>query len=314
MNHSIFKSLLFMGSGMVLQKTGTRSIDVLGGLLKNMKITGTTFLVGSLAISGLPPFNGFVSEFFIYMGAFKGIGLTRMPFVLSLLGIVGLAVIGGLALACFTKVLGVVFQGEPRSAVAEDVDETGMTMLVPMIVLAGVCVVIGVFPKMFILMAVKGVTALNLGYGRIPLESFITMTGNITRATSLFFAVMLIILSLRTILYRKKTISRAGTWGCGFTQPTPKMQYTGSSYAASIVEFFRPVAPIEEHHLPIRGRFPEPTRYASHVHDIAERYLKNITVYPVMALFDRLRWIQHGDIHLYISYILVAIIVLLLFI
>jgi hydrogenase-4 component B len=314
MNHSIFKSLLFMGSGMVLQKTGTRSMDVLGGLLKKMKITGTTFLIGSLAISGLPPFNGFVSEFFIYLGAFKGVSLTNIPFVLSLMGIVSLAVIGGLALACFTKVMGVVFQGEPRSPAAENVDETGITMLAPMIGLAVCCVLIGVFPKLFILMAVKGVYALNLGYGRIPLDGFITITGNITRATSIFFAVIFMILALRIMLYRNKTITSAGTWGCGFTRPTAKMQYTGSSYAASILAFFRPLAPLEEHHRKITGSFPEQTHYSSQIHDIAERYLKNVTVYPVMALFDKLRWLQHGDIHLYIGYILVAIVVLLFFI
>ena len=314
LNHSIFKSLLFMGAGMVLQKTGTRSIDVLGGLLKKMKITGTTFLIGSLAISGLPPFNGFVSEFFIYMGAFKGTSLTSIPFVLSLSGIVGLAVIGGLALACFTKVVGVVFQGEPRSRAAQDVNEKGPAMLVPMLILAVVCVLIGVFPRVFILMAVKAIYALNTGYGHIPLDGFITMTGNITRATSIFFTVILMVLSLRIILYRNKTITHGGTWGCGFTQPTVKMQYTGSSYAASILDFFRPVAPLEEDHPPIQGLFPKQTRYAGHIHDIAERYLKRVTVYPVMAMFDRLRWIQHGDIHLYISYILVAIIVLLFFI
>ena len=129
LNHAIFKSLLFMGAGMVLHKTGTRSIDALGGLLKNMKITGVTFLIGSLAIAGLPPFNGFVSEFFIYMGSFRGIAVESPVFVLSLLAIVSLAVIGGLALACFTKVVGVVFQGEPRSQSARDVDEKGPAML-----------------------------------------------------------------------------------------------------------------------------------------------------------------------------------------
>ena len=141
LNHSIFKSLLFMGAGMVLRKTGTRSIDLLGGLIKKMKITGTTFLIGSLAISGLPPLNGFVSEFLIYLGGFRGIALGRTDFAFSLLAIVSLAVIGGLALACFTKVMGVVFQGEPRSRAAESVDENGPMMLVPMLVLAAACVV-----------------------------------------------------------------------------------------------------------------------------------------------------------------------------
>jgi hydrogenase-4 component B len=115
LNHAIFKSLLFMGAGMVLHKTGTRTIDVLGGLIKKMPITGTTFLIGSLAISGLPPFNGFVSEFMIYLGGFRGAALGQADFALSLLAIVSLAVIGGLALACFTKVVGLFSRASPAA-------------------------------------------------------------------------------------------------------------------------------------------------------------------------------------------------------
>ncbi len=314
MNHSIFKSLLFMGAGIVLQKTGTRSIEVLGGLIKQMKITGTTFLIGSLAISGLPPFNGFVGEFLIYLGGFKGVMLEKTPFVLSLLGIICLAVIGGLALACFSRVLGVVFQGEPRSPAAVDRDEKGPAMLAPMMVLAAVCVLIGVFPQVFMESAIKAASSLGLGYGRIPLEPFMELTSNITRAAAIFFTVFLLILLLRILLYRNKPITRSGTWGCGFTQPTVKMQYTGSSYASSILEFFKPLAPLTEDHPVIRGRFPGKTHYHSKINDIAELHMENVIVRPVMFLFDHLRWIQHGDIHLYIGYILLAIVVLLFFV
>jgi hydrogenase-4 component B len=314
LNHGIFKSLLFMGAGAVIQKTGTRSIDALGGLLKNMKITGVTFLIGSLAISGLPPFNGFVSEFLVYLGGFQGVALDKTAFVLSLLAVVSLAVIGGLALACFTKVVGVVFQGEPRSPAAENVNEKGPAMLVPMLVLAGACVVIGVFPRAFVLVALKGVSSLGIVPGGVSLAPFVQLTGNITLAVAIFFALFLLILFFRWILYRGKTLDRSGTWGCGFTQPTVKMQYTGSSYAASILAFFKPVAPLHEDHPAIRGRFPEKTYYHSHVSDIAELHMGNAIVRPIMWLFDQLRWIQHGDIHLYIGYILLAIVVLLFFV
>ena len=313
LNHSIFKSLLFMGAGIVIQKTGTRSIDALGGLLKNMKITGVTFLIGSLAISGLPPFNGFVSEFLIYLGGFKGVTLDKTSFVLSLLSIISLAVIGGLALACFTKVVGVVFQGEPRSRAAEDVDEKGLTMLVSMLILAGTCVVIGVFPGLFFKMALKGISSLGIGYG-IPFEPFLRITENITLAAAVFFVAFLMILALRMLLYRNKSLRRSGTWGCGFTQPTVKMQYTGSSYAAFILEFFKPVAPLSENHPAIQGRFPGKTHYHSHVNDIAELHMGNVVIRPILWMFDRLRWIQHGDIHLYIGYILLAVVILLFFI
>jgi len=314
LNHAIFKSLLFMGAGMVLHKTGTRTIDLLGGLIKRMKITGTTFLIGSLAICGLPPLNGFVSEFLVYLGGFRGMALDKTSFAMCLLAIVSLAIIGGLALACFTKVVGVVFQGEPRSPVAENAAERGLTMLVPMLVLAAACIVIGVFPTFFMTMALKAVASLGLGYGRIPLEPFIELTANITRTAALIFSVFLLILALRTLLYRGKTVTRSGTWGCGFTKPTVKMQYTGSSYAASILEFFRPVAPLTEDHSAIRDRFPQITHYHSHISDIAELHMNNVVVRPVLALFEKLRWLQHGDIHLYIGYILLAIVVLLFFV
>ena len=314
LNHAILKSLLFMGAGVVLHKTGTRTIDALGGLLKNMKVTGVTFLVGSLAISGLPPLNGFVSEFFIYMGSFRGVATETPVFVLSLLAIVSLAVIGGLALACFTKVVGVVFQGEPRSQAAREVDEKGPTMLLPMIALAAACAVIGIYPGAFMFMALKGVAALGLETSRFSVEPFARISADITLGATLFLAALLIIVALRRVFYQGKPIGSGGTWGCGFTQPTTRMQYTGSSYAASILEFFKPAAPLEENHPPVQGLFPKPTHYHSHVHDIIERHLERTIVNPVMWLFDKLRWIQHGDIHLYIGYILLAIVVLLFFV
>jgi hydrogenase-4 component B len=163
-------------------------------------------------------------------------------------------------------------------------------------------------------MAVKAAAGIGMGYGRIPLEPFVHMTGSITRAATLVFALLLIVLALRRVVYRGKSIGRAGTWGCGFTRPTAKMQYTEASYAASILEFFRPVAPLREDHPAIRGRFPLPTHYRSTVHDLAETHLDGIAVKPVLFLFDKLRWIQHGDIHLYIGYILLAIVVLLFFV
>jgi len=314
LNHAVFKSLLFMGAGMVIQKTGLRSIDALGGLMKPMPVTGVTFLVGSLAICGLPPLNGFVTEFFIYLGGFKGAGLDQLSFILSVMAILSLAVIGGLALACFTKVMGVVFQGEPRSPEAGNADEKDPAMLVPMLILAGVCVLIGVYPRIFILMAVKGVASLELGYGRIPLDHFTEVAGNITRAAAVFLGMSMLVLAVRTLMYQGKTVTRARTWGCGFTRPTVKMQYTGSSYASSILAFFRLVAPQAEAHPRVQGRFPEKTHYHSHVSDIAEKYMQPVIVRPVLFFFDKLRWIQQGDIHPYIGYILLAIVVLLFFI
>jgi hydrogenase-4 component B len=314
LNHALFKSLLFLGAGMVVHQTGTRSMDALGGLLKSMKITGSAFIIGSLAICGLPPFNGFAGEFVVYLGGFQGITLDKIPFAVSMAAIIGLAVIGGLALACFTRVVGIVFQGEPRTAAARNRTETGTTMLGAMGILAGACVIIGVFPGWFFNLAVSAVSALNLGYARIPLAPFAQITGNITLGAFVILVLVLGVAGIRSWFYRAKPVSQSGTWGCGFTQPTVKMQYTGASYAFEMVRFFRPAAPIHEHHPPVSGRFPAATQYHSQVQDIAQEYMEPAVVRPVQFVFDRLRWIQHGDIHLYIGYILLAIVLLLFFI
>ncbi len=313
-NHSLFKSLLFMGAGMVLHKTGTRSIEALGGLLKPMKLTGISVIIGSLAISGLPPFNGFVGEFLIYIGAFKGVGLDKSAFAVSALAIISLAIIGGLALACFTKVVGIIFQGEPRTPAARNVDEKEPAMLVSMLILAMFCIIIGLFPWLFIQLPLSAVSALGMDFGTLPPAPFRQMTGNITQGALIFIAVTLVVIGIRSFFYRNKSVTRSGTWGCGFTRPTVKMQYTGSSYAGFILDFFKPVAPRTVDHPEIKGRFPDKTHYESRVNDVAELHMEKVIVRPVMFLFDKLRWIQHGDIHLYIGYILLAIVLLLFFI
>jgi hydrogenase-4 component B len=312
-NHAIFKSLLFMGAGMVLHHTGTRTLDLLGGLGKRMPITAATFLVGGLAICGLPPLNGFASEFFIYLAGFSGTRLAKTDLVLSVLAIVALAMIGGLALATFGKALGVIFLGEPRSAAAK-AHEKGGCMLLPMLALAAACLLIGLFPGVLLPLTLKATAALGLGYGRVPLEPFVELTGGIARAALLLVAAIALLLGVRAWLYRGKPVASAGTWGCGFTRPTARMQYTGASFADAILAFFRVVAPLGEEHPAIRGRFPDRTYYISQIQDLAERHLGHLVVRPVQRLFDRLRWVQHGDIHMYIGFILIAIVVALVFV
>ncbi|MFQ8807272.1 MAG: proton-conducting transporter membrane subunit [Alistipes indistinctus] len=119
LNHSFFKSLLFMGAGNIYAATHTTSLDDLGGLGKRMPVTAILFLVGTLAICALPPLSGFVSEFLIYMGLLDGIAANGPVTVIALSGLIFLALIGGLAVLAFTKLYGVVFSGLPRSEVAE---------------------------------------------------------------------------------------------------------------------------------------------------------------------------------------------------
>jgi len=313
LNHSIFKSLLFLGAGAVLQKTKIRKIDQLGGLMKSMPTTGKTFLIGSVSISGLPPFNGFVSEFLIYYGAFHGLTLGGSTFIFTILAILSLAIIGGLAAACFSKVVGVVFLGEPRCEKAANASEADLTMTLPMILLAGACVFIGIFPEPFVVavfQALESISALQL----IKIDEILIVAGNLAFAARLLVFVFFLSLLLRKLFYLKKEITSGSTWGCGFTQPTVKMQYTGTSYAMSIVDFFRPFVDIKTNYSGIRRIFPGRTTYTSHVDDIAEKTLMERIVSPTLYLLGKLRWIQHGHIQLYIAYIVATIIVLLFFI
>lgn len=313
LNHSIFKSMLFFGAGAVLQKTGVRHIDQLGGLMKRMPTSGKTFLIGSVSISGLPPFNGFISEFLIYYGAFHGLTSGGSSFIFTMFAILSLAIIGGLAAACFSKVVGVVFLGEPRTDKAAEASEAGISLTLPMIFLALVCLFIGIFPQPFIFAAFKGLTSIQ-NLSPVSSGEIETVAGNLALAGRLILVVFILSVLLRKFFYRNKDISKGTTWGCGFTQPTVRMQYTGTSYAMSIVDFFRPFVRIQTHYSGIRRIFPGRTTYETHVNDIAEVTLTERLVTPLLFFLSKLRWIQHGHIQLYIGYIIVTIIVLLLFI
>nr|MBF0222463.1 hydrogenase [Desulfobulbaceae bacterium] len=311
-NHSIFKTLLFMGAGAVLHKTHTRSINHLGGLIKRMPTTGKTFLVGSIAISGLPPFSGFIGEFLIYYGAFQGVHLTKENFILSVLAIVSLAVIGGFATACFTKVMGLGFLGEPRTEAAAKATEAGLSMRLTMIVLALACLLIGVLPEPFVRLSFMGIRDLKIA-GDFSPEIFVVLINNIAKGAILFIAIFVVISLLRKMLYMKKEIGAGPTWGCGFTKPTVRMQYTGTSYAASMIDFYRPFVPLISKYTGINKIFPGKTTYETQVTDIAELYIQSWITKPLYRLLQKLRWIQHGNIQLYIGYIILTIVALLLF-
>lgn len=313
LNHSLFKTLLFFGAGAVLHKTGMKNVDHLGGLVKRMPITGRTFLFGSLSISGLPPFNGFVSEFLIYFGAFHGLTQRGSTFILIMLAIISLALIGGLAVSCFSRVFGLAFLGEPRCSEADQATEAGFSITCSMTVLAAVCLVIGMFPDAFVqvvFMGLKNFKVLSL----VGVEEVAAVTGNLAFAARLFAVVFLLAVLLRRVCYSRKVIDRGPTWGCGFTQPTVRMQYTGTSFAMSIVDFFRPFVQVQTRYSGITRIFPGRTTYETRVEDVAEVTLIDRIITPFIYLLGKFRWIQHGHIQLYIGYIIVTIIALLLFV
>ncbi|NLX03860.1 MAG: hypothetical protein GXY33_01820 [Phycisphaerae bacterium] len=317
-NHAIFKSLLFLGAGAVAHATGTRNIEHQGGLLKRMPLTGPAFVVGSAAISGLPPLNGFVSELLIYVGAFSVIAGAEVmsPSVLAaMVAIVALGMIGGLAAACFTKAFGVVFLGEPRSSQAAAAHEAPRTMHVPMLILAAMCVVVGMLGALVLTVVRPVVQSLMDASGLTVSETMFISAASILWKVSLAGGVLILMLSGLAVLRRRllsgRPVETSGTWDCGYIAPTARMQYTASSFAWPILNMFRwLLQPTVHEHRP-SDLFPTRAAIETHADDGFRRFVYRPIFLAADWLAGRLRWVQQGRNQLYILYIAVTLIVLL---
>lgn len=315
LNHGLFKSLLFLGAGSVAQATGTRELEHLGGLLKRMPGTALTFLIGCAAICGLPPLNGFVSEWLIYMGSFRGIlAFTGREGVASLAAVLGLALIGGLAAACFAKVFGIVFLGSPRTDHAQQAHEVGLAMTVPMGLLALACVVIGLWPAGALRLTLPAVTFLlgagqeGLGQPWQEVQSALTLIGSIA---AILIGVILLLALLRRRALACRPVTGSVTWGCGYAFPTARMQYTASSFAQPLLSLFQGVVRTRLEEERPAGYFPLKARVASHTPDVAKEYGFRPIATGVFRTLDSLRWLQRGRLQWYLLYIVVTLVGLL---
>jgi hydrogenase-4 component B len=315
-NHAAFKSLLFLGAGSVLHATGAREIERMGGLLKRMPVTGAAFLVGSAAICGLPPLNGFVSEFMIYLGSFRGLaerpGLPLGALTACLAVVGALTLIGGLAVACFSKAFGVVFLGEPRSSHAAHAREAGPAMRIPMAVLSVVCIGIGLSaPSMVVLMG--PVVAVLTGGMDVQADMAWTgdMLGKVTAAALGGLAVAGLLALLRVRLLAGRSVTVSVTWDCGYVAPTPRMQYTASSFADPLTRLFRAILRTHRRLEPPSGLFPASSSLATETPDVYRERLYRPLFAGVEWFLGRFRWMQHGRMNLYILYIVLALLALL---
>ena len=313
-NHALFKSLLFLGAGSVLHSAGTREIDILGGLLKRMPTTGTTFLIGSVAICGLPPLNGFASEFMIYLASLGSLSMKGGASTAGFLVIGSLALIGGLAVACFTKAFGVIFLGEPRSEEAEGAHETGKLMGFPLLVLAGFCGILGLTGPL-VLKALAPVIAVVAGSGRealpFPYEGAAALW-KITGASLAGALLLALLLFIRSRLMAGRNVTAAPTWDCGYIAPTAKMQYTASSFADPITRLFRPLLRTRKRFTPPSGLFPSSSSFSTETSDLSRDWLFEPMFGSIERFLSRFRRIQHGRLNLYILCILLTLVALLL--
>jgi hydrogenase-4 component B len=307
-NHAIFKALLFFGAGNVYVHTHTSDIEKLGGLAKALPVTGVTFLVGAVSICGLPPFNGFASEFLIYKSFFQGSTLMGGYAPLALLvSAVSLAFMGGLAVACFTKLYGVVFLGENRSKTPAPARDEPILSSPVMIGLATLCVAIGFVPGSALRLVVPAVSEIS-GLPAIRLDAdLIAPLDGLTPVFGLLFAMILLTLLIRLRVQKKVGVRLSGTWGCGYRTVTARMQYGASSFAEELVKLGQPMLGLKVLWKPISQVFPEARAFKTHGFDQMEQGLWVRLDGAIGRTLMLLRWIQSGNIRHYVVYIFAAL-------
>jgi len=309
LNHSLFKPLLFFGAGSVMHATGSRELDKMGGLAARMPWSAALSLCGAIAICGLPPFNGFASEFLLYLGFF---GEARAPEPYLALGAPVLALTGGVALICFVKLFGITFLGAPRTARAAQVHEAPATMLAPMALLAGLSLAGGLFPQLFLALVdpvISVLAPLSPGRSGLPVRPvWFTLAGGflLALAAALFW-----------FLRRRQSLlpaATASTWGCGYLRPTPRMQYTGSSFGELFGSLAAPLIRTRTAMGSVAGLTPGPARLSY----APEETVLHRVIQPVFGLvgiaFSFLRRLQHGEVQIYILYIFVTLFLLMLWV
>ncbi len=317
-NHAMFNGLLFLGAGSILHACGTVELDRLGGLYKRMRWTGMTFLIGAVAICGLPPLNGFASEFLIYLGALKSAlsqGSSGFGVTLAVVG--GLALIGGLASACFAKAFGIIFLGEPRSEPAEQAHEVGWLMRISMLILAGACIVLGAFSPAVVRAGsyvLTQMTGLSANAAEVEIAEASDILSYVIRGAVLLAGLVLVLVLVRWALLRRSgiQIKYGPTWGCGYMSPTSRMQYTASSFAQPLTLLFRPFLRGRRNESLPKGIFPVEGHFETDTPDIFERHIFQPALRGIRKLLASLHWLQNGRLQIYVLYIALTLWILLL--
>ena len=323
LNHGVFKALLFLGAGAVAHATGSRDMNRLGGLIGRLPWTAACFLVGALAIGGLPPFNGFVSEWLLFQSLLPAIG-SGAPLVAPVmtLAVGALALTAGLAAAAFVKAFGITFLALPRSDEARAAHEAPVTMRVAMVVLAALCALLGLGAA-FVLPVLGGLLAGHAGLPRVapaltagPL--LLPPGGGASMSPSLLAIGLLLALAGAWLAVRvgaARGLRVGDTWGCGRIGQTARMEYTSTAYAEPLrrvfAELYRPTEDLTIDVHPESRYFVQSRTYRSEIVPWFERYVYAPLVRWVAAGAAHTRAIQSGSAHAYLAYLVVALLALL---
>lgn len=312
LNHSLFKSLLFFSAGSVYQACHTRNIEELGGVIHKMPVTAGLFLTGSLAICGLPPLNGFISEVLIYIGLFKGLSTgTVYQSIYMLMAIISLALIGGLAIYCFTKAFGVVFLGTPRSETHIAKSEASNGMLFPQFMTGMMILLIGLFPLLF-LKPLFGIISSQFLIGFDPGWMSVTESlSMIGRMGCVLIGMVALLVFIRYRIMKTREVLRGPTWGCGYTAGNARQQYTGTSYADAVGGLAEPILHTQRMEQPISEEeiFPGERSFATHPVDVFRSGLNRLIDF-LMLVLKKLARLQTGNIQHYILYAFIFMILI----
>lgn len=311
-NHSLFKGLLFLGAGSVVHATGSRELSAMGGLLRRMPLTGSLLLFGAAAISALPPLNGFISEWLLYLSLFKAgrESVAGTAFLFMLLAIL-LALTGGLVMLVMTRLLGVALQGEPRTQAAAEAHESSMVLIAAMGIPAAFCLLIGIVPQLPLQLINGPLLALLSPTSAAADTTVLPPFGQAWSLSMLAALILLVALVARRTL-RRRTGGRIATWGCGYLKPSARMAYTAGSYSqlAQDTLFCSCVMPTATS-TRSTTLFPPPARFHQ------ERLDPALTRW-FLPLFRKLaeraytyRKLQAGQLSIYVLYIFIATILLL---
>jgi len=312
LNHALFKSLLFFTAGNVYQATHTLHIEHLGGLIKKMPQTALLFLIAAIAISGIPPFNGFISEFIIYSGFYNWMkeGLVG-PLMTIIFSVLSLVLIGGLAMLCFTKAFGIVFLGNARQKFLHEVKEVPFLQLVPLYLIAFLIVLIGVFPQFFLnalSQPVNLLAGISVNSG-MPFQDMLADTLQpVTWGIWIFILITAVIFMVRKFVSRNREVAIAPTWGCGYVEPTVKLQYTASSFVRAYSKLFRPILLKSKTVEEVQGIFPSGGSYETHIYDRIEKYLIDNPIAAYKSFLGRFLFLQNGRLQFYILYGIIFIV------
>jgi hydrogenase-4 component B len=308
-NHAAMKGLMFLTAGSVLHGTGERDVEKLGGLLKRMPWTGNAMIFGAVAIAGLPPLNGFVSEWLLYLGLMK-VGLAdQSQHALAPLFSVGLfALIGGLAAFAFVRLTGIALLGSPRSDSARDAHESSLWMIVPMYLLLVSCLVLAIVPNYAVGLLTPAVDqVLNQQSWGVP-EGLGTLG-----AFNAGILVLVGVVGVGLFFLSPKVRQAVGTtWGCGYAKPTARMQYTGHSFAAFLVahllpRFLRPRVTMKAP----QGLFPADSEYASESPDPATAQVYEPLFRRWASRLALLHIVQQGKVHVYLFFVMLTVVLAL---